>query len=353
MLWRVSLGSTVTFTEFVAARTTVLELYDHTTWNPWIREEREHELHAAGLIHDQWERAEPDHHSETEAESRAWFARRRIDWQNKRKLEEQQRQARIPLCNAQRHHASLELLEDEASLRSATAHLAALRDGTWAPLMDPRKRVDEIADYEASIRDWQARVDQLREQVGDPETVIDKNGRLPSHRRTLGLAEFTSWRIREVRQLRALTAQLRSTLDAEPGHAERSQLRGQLASKELARQQLEAIPKLDAPAMCSQCPKPLSWHDNPYQLILPKGPCHTWPRYAQGRQQARELFFELTKKPAEPPAPRPKPLAVISSGLPLSQVMAHLAELQAQHPDAIVRRGYANKWELWPPDATP
>lgn len=53
-----------------------------------------------------------------------------------------------------------------------------------------------------------------------------------------------------------------------------------------------------------------------------------------------------------PPAePKPQPLAIVPSGLPIADVVAKLTELQQQFPDAEVRRGRANRWELWNPDA--
>ncbi len=49
------------------------------------------------------------------------------------------------------------------------------------------------------------------------------------------------------------------------------------------------------------------------------------------------------------PKPKPQPLAVVPSGLPIAEVVAKLSELQEQYPDAEVRRGRANRWELWAP----
>jgi hypothetical protein len=49
-----------------------------------------------------------------------------------------------------------------------------------------------------------------------------------------------------------------------------------------------------------------------------------------------------------PAKPKPEPLAVVPSGLPIGEVVARLQQLQAKHPDAEVRRGRANHWELWP-----
>lgn len=45
---------------------------------------------------------------------------------------------------------------------------------------------------------------------------------------------------------------------------------------------------------------------------------------------------------------KPQPLATIQSGLPIAEIASRLQQLQAQFPDAEVRRGRANRWELWP-----
>ncbi len=45
--------------------------------------------------------------------------------------------------------------------------------------------------------------------------------------------------------------------------------------------------------------------------------------------------------------PEAEPLAVIQSGLPIAEVLARLAEIHATYPDAEVRRGEANRWEIW------
>jgi hypothetical protein len=49
-----------------------------------------------------------------------------------------------------------------------------------------------------------------------------------------------------------------------------------------------------------------------------------------------------------PALPAPQPIAVIPSGLPIADVMKRLAEIQAENPNAEVRRGSRNKWEIWP-----
>ncbi len=50
----------------------------------------------------------------------------------------------------------------------------------------------------------------------------------------------------------------------------------------------------------------------------------------------------------EPSKPKLEPLAVVPSGLPLSEIVQRLQQLQLQYPDAEVSRGRANRWELWP-----
>jgi hypothetical protein len=52
--------------------------------------------------------------------------------------------------------------------------------------------------------------------------------------------------------------------------------------------------------------------------------------------------------PPQPSKPKRQPLAVVPSGLPIAEVVEQLQKLQKQHPDAEVRRGRANRWELWP-----
>jgi hypothetical protein len=54
------------------------------------------------------------------------------------------------------------------------------------------------------------------------------------------------------------------------------------------------------------------------------------------------------REAAEPKPSKPKPLAVISSGRPIAEVMARLAEIHIDHHDAEVRRGDASRWEIWP-----
>jgi hypothetical protein len=51
-----------------------------------------------------------------------------------------------------------------------------------------------------------------------------------------------------------------------------------------------------------------------------------------------ESAARRAQKPVEPPVPKPEPLAIIPSGLPIAEVTQRLLELQEEYPDAEVRR---------------
>jgi hypothetical protein len=72
-------------------------------------------------------------------------------------------------------------------------------------------------------------------------------------------------------------------------------------------------------------------------------------------REAREMLERFARsrdtREVPPAAPKPQPIAVVPSGLPIAEVVAKLTELQQQFPGAEVRRGRANRWELWNPDA--
>jgi hypothetical protein len=68
-------------------------------------------------------------------------------------------------------------------------------------------------------------------------------------------------------------------------------------------------------------------------------------------QRAREILETAARSaptPTTSPAAKPEPLATIPSGLPIAEITQRLQELQTKFPDAEVRRGRANRWELWP-----
>jgi hypothetical protein len=115
-----------------------------------------------------------------------------------------------------------------------------------------------------------------------------------------------------------------------------------------------AIPQLEPADMCSECASPAGWHGYTITIALTgathgAGPCPAWPQWAQRIRKVREMLAAGVKdKPVEPPPPKPEPLAVIASGLPIAEVMKQLADVQAKYPQARVRRGNRNRWEIWP-----
>ena len=162
------------------------------------------------------------------------------------------------------------------------------------------------------------------------------------------LAHYAWGREGEVRKLRSEIPSLQTRLDSATDREECSVLQRELATMTRRLDALLAVPPLTADDMRSDCATPISKHG---WITLPfDGPCPAWPGWAARLRRAREILEAGAReaKAAEPPAPKPEPLAVIASGLAIAEVLQRLHELQAQYPDAVVRRGRANRWELWP-----
>ncbi|MEU8076077.1 hypothetical protein AB0B31_11560 [Catellatospora citrea] len=204
----------------------------------------------------------------------------------------------------------------------------------------------------------------LREQLGDPEDVVDSDGFLPAQRREMNVSSHMSfWRY--------------------------PMLRGLHQGKQRKRfNALLSIRPIEADEMCSECQAPSYWHSYALSLCLFRGKpepgsqaaelarmipgwwdrcsaCttyqteHVWggslalPDF-DGQQWAAMLppVLKAIFVP-DPPKPRqrvvrPKPLAVINAGT-IDDAMAKLAEAKSQFPDAVVRSGSNGSWELWPP----
>lgn len=152
----------------------------------------------------------------------------------------------------------------------------------------------------------------------------------------------------EVRRLRKELGELKARLDTVEDRKERKELRDKTTTTRRQLDKLMAIPPLVADDMCSECPTPMSkhgWVTPPFE-----GPCPAWPGWAARLRRAREILESAAReaqKPAEPPVPKPEPLAIIRSGLPIAEVTQRLMELQTKYPDAEVRGGRANRWEIW------
>lgn len=351
MLWKPKPGATAAAEEFIAARTLFVEINRDGNWNPWVLDERKVELDEATVVMSQWTRAEPGQRRLTMKQLEARWEREDRKLERERAAADKQREARKRHYAPERAQARLSLIENQSILDHLQTELAGFRDGSRFPCMEPGKRQSEMGELEAKIERVQKFVKRLEAEVGDPEEVIDKNGWLPRERREVMLLEYKYDRQFAVRDLRKQLTELQSTYKASKDRKERSDLRFKISMARHELDDLLAVPELVAKQMCSECATPMfkhGWVTPPYD-----GPCPAWPGWAKRIQGVRQMLaaaIEANKRSQQPPAPASKsePLAVIPSGLPIAEITARLTELQQQFPDAEVRRGRANRWELWP-----
>lgn len=348
MLWKPKHGATATAEEFLAARALFIELHEDADWNPWLREDRSADIEQALLVMDQWRRAEPGFRRMTMKQWEARQARREREYERMREAEAKAREERKQRYDEQRAHARLCLLECQARLEFEIEEVASFRDGSRFPRMQPARRDDEVAKLDESIARLQSEVRRLTAVVDDPEGVVDEYGRLPRERRELSLFYFRIDRERQIRALRERIPRLRAELEGSTDKRESADLRSDLSQTTRSMGRLLAIPPLAAEQMCSECATPNArhgWVTPPFD-----GPCPAWPSWAARIRKVREMLEAASRRttPPEPPAPAPQPLAVIPSGLPIAGVIERLAEIQKTYPDAEVRRGRANRWEIWP-----
>lgn len=84
------------------------------------------------------------------------------------------------------------------------------------------------------------------------------------------------------------------------------------------------------------------------------GPCPAWPRWAERVNAVREAWHQaLQGPPTAPPPPPPQPIAVLTPGAPIEDVIAQLTDIQADHPGAQIRQGRGHRWEIWPAPTEP
>lgn len=352
-LWRAKKGATSTFEENVAARELFRDLHRDQFWNPWRLEEQAVELKRAQQIMEEWERAEPGFRRKTTRQIEAEMAR----WdRDSRKLAVQRERDR--LANQKRYEpgraeARLELLERQCILRDKQKEVVAFRSGERFPAMNPTRRADEIAELDAAIERHRDAVERLVSVVGDPEDVPNEHGLLPRDRRYSTHYWYRERRIKEVRQLRAEVSELEARMKVTSDRAERSKIRTDCDTRKWRLERLLAVPRQEIDDMCADCALPASHHgytSPPYEW-----PCPAWPGQRAIHAKVTRLLETFRQQReaqrTSPPAPKPEPLAVVPSGLPIAEVLRRLQELQEQFPNAEVRKGRANRWELWPNSA--
>lgn len=352
MLWKPRDGATVGADEFTRAREVVMHLHNESRWNPWVLDDERVRYDSALDVIDQWQRAEPGHHYLTDAEIDARGKDVEERCRRESEARKQERKRREGQFDAGRAEARLALLEMQSSLEHALADIAGYRDGSKFPGMDSSRRATAVAELDERIQKCQSEIAALAPVVGEPELVVDEGGWLPSERREVMLMHYTAHRHAEVSRLREELSGVESQLGAATDRTMKSELRARIADIRRPLDRWLAVPPLTADDMCSDCATPVSehgWVTPPFD-----GPCSAWPRWAARLNRARTILANSIehrdRAPVEPPAPKPQPLAVIPSGLPISAVAKRLQELEAQFPDAQVKRGRANRWELWPPE---
>jgi hypothetical protein len=351
-LWRAKPGATSTFAENVAARVLFIELHADEFWNPWRMEEQATELERAMQVMQEWERAEPGLKRKTKRQLDADMARWERECERNRVKREQDRQANLKRYDPEREQDRLALLEHQCVLSHKTSEVAKLHSGEAFPAMDPKRRAEQVAELDEAVARHRAAVERLTPAVGDPEDVVDRNGHLPRDRRHSTLYYYRERRIAEVRSGRAKLPKLDAQIKATEDKSERSKLRAQRDILKWRLDKLLAVARLEAEDMCADCATPANMHG--YVSPPFDHPCPAWPANAAHLKKFREMFDEMVRrnearKAEETPLPpKPEPLAVIPSRLPIAEVVQRLQELQEQYPDAEVRRGRANRWELWP-----
>jgi hypothetical protein len=344
-------GATSTFEDYASARATFIAINDDARWNPWIHEDRASEERSALAVMEQWRRAEPGFRQTTDQEVKDVLDEvgRRSDAEVAADATRQERDKER--YDPEREKARLSLLEQESILGRQREEMAELRTGRY-PAMGDEHRTAKLAEIEHATSARESQIAMLVALVGDREDVVDKYGRLPKDRRKASLLHYQLNREHKVRELRARIPELKTTATESKDRTERSKLRSELQTAESSLETLLAVPPLSEDDMCSECARPAShhgWVSPPYE-----GPCPAWPGWAERLRQARAILFaatEGTKAKEEPDPPRPHPIAVLPSRLPITEVITKLSELQNKHPDAIVKRGRGNKWEIWLDDA--
>lgn len=349
--WTRRHGGGSTGHQLLQALTELQRMYSHERrWNWWQegREQQEHDR-VMKVLHE-WDNGAPPSTAE-EAEA---FAQAQLDQVDKDLAEDRQRRADLVArtYDKDKEVGRLRLLRAEADA-AFFGHVARA----------PKNKAQQVAAEDRAAQS-KAEASKLRDELDDPERIIDRNGYVPAEKREMNLSSHvTFWRYPVLR---------------DPAKRDRRRFNA-----------VFAMPPVRAEDMCSECQAPAEWHeyDLSLQLFQPPPPSgsqaetiarlmpgwwegcpactaykigHVWggshalPDFDGDQWRAmlppllRKVFAPQRSKPKK--EPQPKPLAVIAPG-PISEVMARLADAQAQHPTAQVRRGRGAGWELWPPKA--
>lgn len=331
--------------------TLFIRIHGDAEWSPWALDDRAPEIERAMAVMRQWQRAEPGFRLRQIADVKAEWAQEDEERAARIAEERRARERRKADYDTGLEEARLVLLEFEGWLAMEQFQRQGLIDETLLPSIDAGGRADRVRECDREIAACQRRLDGLRDAVADPERVVDRDGYLPAERRELSLRLFASRRQTAVRELRPKILELSVALDSTRGRKERAEARKQLVDAQaLLDDWLLQVPVLSAEDMCSECTQPAKWHlTGRVMRIGWQAPCPAWPAWWKRVEKGRALLVEAAKKREQPEAARTEPqrVAVIPSSLPIAEVTSRLTELQAQYPDAEVRRGRGSTWELW------
>jgi len=349
LLWKPLPGATSTFEELIAARVRMMEIFKETNWSPWLKEERQPDLDAAMAIFDEWTRAEPDFRQMTDAEVDQWMADMDAEFDARRAADETRFAEAREHYDPEREAARLAVLEQEQRLRRAAAERPDYEPGGRYAGWSERSLAEHLAEIDRMAAHANEVIARLSPLVGDPEEVIDARGMKPRDRRPLNLAGYSAHRHCSVIELRENVPELKDRIRASQDREEKSKLRMELQRAESRLRRFMEVPQLKADEMCADCEQPLYQHgwvlsDNQY-------PCPAWPEHRAHMERVRAMLVSMFARhqlPEPPPAPKPQPLAVVPSGLPIAEAIARLQDLQQQFPDAEVKRGRAGRFEIWP-----
>jgi hypothetical protein len=349
-LWKPLPGCTSTFDDLLCAQRRFSEIFDETLWNPWRESELESESDHARHVMGEWTRAEPGHRPMTKRRVAAMSAAITRKVRAERAADEARWERDKARYDAERERARFALLEQEAIHIRNQRDLAEHRAGTMYPAMPADRRDKAIADLEAKISATEREILRVAAVVGDPEDVVDIDGKLPRDRRKWNLIWYGIRRRQRVEDLQKSIRELREAVAASKDRQEKSTLKSRLSEQDRQLHLLLAVPILSAADMCADCATPN--HQHGYGEIHEMWPCRQWPMHAEQMARVWEILRSAStqSKPAETPLPKPQPLATLPGSLPIGEVIERLSALQAEHPDAVVKRGRANRWELWPKD---
>jgi hypothetical protein len=226
VVWTRRPGCTSTGAEFLIALEEFSTLRDvSTVWSWWQdgREQHEHDRVMKAL--EQWDNNAPERPiAEFEAEFNSRFDKQR----------EQEKRRRAELA------AQYDKDRDDLRLRLLRTESDA---AFFAHVLEKPASPGQREDAERRLATARSAAEEMRQRVGDPEQVIDKNGYLPAGRRARNLDEHMHYfRHRMLREW--------ATTDKRRFNA------------------LLKMPMPDPSAMCSECQAPTQWHEYDISLRL-------------------------------------------------------------------------------------